>query len=229
MKIGFFGCSFTEGGGLNSPLWNEYAIKHNLIPKEFEGQYEKVKEHYRFSTLIGNELNCEVKNFGVGGGSNDTILNNLFENYNDFDISVVQFTLFHRMKIYDDNTSSFYEVNGVDAAAPKNVIDYFTNTITNHQNINYEKYKIKQMVELYDNLFEKLNKKVIWLFQEPIPEDIKSKNVLYFEPSGHLHEFIVNKKCTFVQLTNGFYNDSHYTPEGNRLISKKIMEKINEK
>lgn len=229
MKIGFFGCSFTEGGGLNSPVWNEYAIKHNLIPKEFEGQYEKVKEHYRFSTLIGNELNCKVENFGVGGGSNDTILNTLFENYNNFDISVVQFTLFHRMKIYDDNTSSFYEVNGVDAPAPKNVIDYFTNTITNHQNINYEKYKIKQMVELYDNLFEKLNKKVIWLFQEPIPENIKSKNVLYFEPSGHLHKFILNNKCTFAQLTNKFYNDSHYTPEGNRLISKKIMEKINEK
>lgn len=229
MKIGFFGCSFTEGGGLNSPVWNEYAIKHNLIPKEFEGQYEKVKEHYRFSTLIGNELNCEVENFGVSAGSNDTILNNLFENYNNFDISVVQFSLYHRMNIYDDNTSSFYNVNGTEASSvPKNVIDYFTNTVTNHQSIDYEQYKIRQMVELYDNLFEKLNKKVIWLFQEPIPKNIKSKNVLYFEPSGHLHDFIVNNKHTFTQLTNGFYDDSHYTPEGHQLISKKIMEKINE-
>ena len=70
---------------------------------------------------------------------------------------------------------------------------------------------------------------MIWVFQETIPEDIKSKNVLDFEPSGHIHEFINNNKCTFFQLTNGRYNDSHYTPEGNRLISKKIMEKINEK
>ena len=31
MKIGFFGCSFTEGGGLNSPVFNKYAIKNKLI------------------------------------------------------------------------------------------------------------------------------------------------------------------------------------------------------
>ena len=53
MKIGFFGCSFTEGGGLNSPVFNEYAIKNNLIPKEYEGEYEKTRKGFRYSTLIG--------------------------------------------------------------------------------------------------------------------------------------------------------------------------------
>ena len=36
MKMGFFGCSFTEGGGLNSPVFNEYAIKNKLISKEYK-------------------------------------------------------------------------------------------------------------------------------------------------------------------------------------------------
>ena len=31
MKIGFFGCSFTEGGGFNSPIYVDYAIKNNII------------------------------------------------------------------------------------------------------------------------------------------------------------------------------------------------------
>ena len=31
MKIGFFGCSFTEGGGFNSPVYVDYAIKNNII------------------------------------------------------------------------------------------------------------------------------------------------------------------------------------------------------
>ena len=35
MNIGFFGCSFTEGGGLDSKEWNEYGIKHNLISNEY--------------------------------------------------------------------------------------------------------------------------------------------------------------------------------------------------
>ena len=30
MKIGFFGCSFTEGG-FNSPVYVDYAIKNNII------------------------------------------------------------------------------------------------------------------------------------------------------------------------------------------------------
>jgi hypothetical protein len=226
MKIGFFGCSFTEGGGLNSPTWNEYAIKHNLIPKTLKGRNYEVMDRYRFSTLIGNELNCQVKNFGLSGGSNESILNNLFDNYNNFDICVVQFSLFDRMKIYDDKTSSFYDVNGGAAPAPKNVINYFLKTITEHQNRDYEIYKVKQMIKLYDNLFEKINKKIIWLFADPI-EDVQSKNILHTEPIG-LHKYMVENKYTFKQVTNDFYDDWHWAPIGHRDIAKKIMEKIDE-
>ena len=41
MMIGFFGGSFTEGGGLNSPVFNEYAIKNKLISKEYKENYKK--------------------------------------------------------------------------------------------------------------------------------------------------------------------------------------------
>jgi hypothetical protein len=30
MKIGFFGCSFTEGGGIDSEEWYQYAIKNGI-------------------------------------------------------------------------------------------------------------------------------------------------------------------------------------------------------
>ena len=42
------------------------------------------------------------------------------------------------------------------------------------------------MIDLFDNL----NKKIYWIFHEPIPKSCKSKNVIKFEPSGHLHDFI---------------------------------------
>ena len=226
MKIGFFGCSFTEGGGLNSPNWNEYAIKHNLIPKSLKGRCGEVMKKYRYSTLIGNELNCEVKNFAISGGSNETILNLLFDNYDNFDICVFQFTMFDRMKIYDDKTSSFYDINGKEANAPKNVINYFLKTITEHQSRDYEIYKVKQVIKLYDNIFEKINKKIIWLFADMI-EDVQSKNVIYLEPIG-LHKYMVENKYTFKQVTNEFYDDWHWAPTGHRHLAKKIMEKIDE-
>ena len=75
MKMGFFGCSFTEGGGLNSPVFNEYAIKNKLISKEYKENYKKTRNDFRYSTLVGKDLNCEVENFGKGRSSNEYIFN----------------------------------------------------------------------------------------------------------------------------------------------------------
>ena len=95
MKIGFFGCSFTEGGGLDSPFLNKWAIENNIVPKEYKIEPEtilntllaapdkhpihpncvRLKNNYRFSSLVGRELNCDTENFGVSCGSNETILN----------------------------------------------------------------------------------------------------------------------------------------------------------
>ena len=36
MRIGFFGCSFTEGGGMDSFEWNDYALKNNLISADWD-------------------------------------------------------------------------------------------------------------------------------------------------------------------------------------------------
>ena len=90
MNIGFFGCSFTEGGGLNSPTLNKWAIENNIVPKEYKAfgiQNEnpdhpncvRLQNNYRFSSLVGRELKCDTENFGVSRGSNETILNKLYD------------------------------------------------------------------------------------------------------------------------------------------------------
>ena len=82
MNVGFFGCSFTEGGGLNSPVFNKYAIKHNLLPKKYEGRCNQVMKDYRFSTLVGRKLNCKVTNYGKSCANNESIINTLYESKN---------------------------------------------------------------------------------------------------------------------------------------------------
>ena len=254
MKIGFFGCSFTEGGGLDSPFLNKWAIENNIVPKEYKIEPEtilntllaapnkhsihpncvRLKNNYRFSSLVGRELNCDTENFGVSCGSNETILNNLYKNYERFDICVVQFSLYQRMKIWDEETKRFYSVNGLDANAPQNVIDYFSTTYTQHYSESYEQYKITQLINLYDKIFESLDKKVIWMFNDPIPKNCESKNIVYFEsinqfgePFGHLQGFVQRNKLTLTDETKGFYNDIHYSLEGHKIIANKILEKIN--
>jgi hypothetical protein len=213
MKIGFFGCSFTEGGGLNSPVFNEYAIKNNLIPKEYEGEYEKTRKGFRYSTLIGKNLNCEVENFGKGRSSNEYIFNQLYKHHKKFDICVVQLTIYSRRYQWDEREEKFEHINDID------------NFTLNRFNREYARDQVSMMV----NLFDSLNKKIYWMFHEDIPKNLKSNNLIYFEPKGHLHDFVMKNKLTFKHETNGYYNDLHYSIEGNRIIADKILEKINGK
>ena len=143
MKIGFFGCSFTEGGGLNSPVFNEYAIKNNLIPKEYEGEYEKTRKGFRYSTLIGKNLNCEVENFGKGRSSNEYIFNQLYKHHKKFDICVVQLTIYSRRYQWDEREEKFEHINDID------------NFTLNRFNREYARDQVSMMV----NLFDSLNKK----------------------------------------------------------------------
>ena len=124
MKIGFFGCSFTEGGGLNSPVFNEYAIKNNLIPKEYEGEYEKTRKGFRYSTLIGKDLNCEVENFGKGCSSNEYIFNQLYKHHEKFDICVVQLTIYSRRYQWDEHKEKFEHINDIDNYLSNLQLDY---------------------------------------------------------------------------------------------------------
>ena len=213
MKIGFFGCSFTEGGGLNSPVFNEYATKNNLIPKEYEGEYEKTRKGFRYSTLIGKDLNCEVENFGKGRSSNEYIFNQLYEHHKKFDICVVQLTIYSRRYQWDEHKEKFEHINDID------------NFTLNRFNREYARDQVSMMI----NLFDSLDKKIYWIFHEDIPKNLKSNNLIYFEPKGHLHDFVMKNKLTFKHETNGYYDDLHYSLEGNRIIADKVLEKINGK
>ena len=213
MKIGFFGCSFTEGGGLNSPVFNEYAIKNKLISKEYKENYKKTRNDFRYSTLVGKDLNCEVENFGKGCSSNEYIFNQLYEHHKKFDICVVQLTIYSRRYQWDESKEIFEHINDID-----------TYTL-NRFNREYAEEQVGMMINLFDNL----DTKIYWLFHDPIPKNCKSKNIVHFKPNGHLHEFVKKYKLRFTDETKGYYRDKHYSIEGNRIIADKILEKINGK
>ena len=86
MKIGFFGCSFTEGGGFNSPIYVDYAIKNNIIDiseldnkvkiwgntereayeiygKDYNGPFDSISNSYEFSLgikLITSDISISI-------------------------------------------------------------------------------------------------------------------------------------------------------------------------
>ena len=81
---------------------------------------------------------------------------------------------------------------------------------------------------MYVNLFEKTGKEFYWMFVEDPPEQLlKNSNLIKFG-DGSMWKWAMENKLQFVHATDGFYDDSHLNLEGNKLVAKKIVEKIND-
>ena len=67
MRIGFFGCSFTEGGGLDGVEWNKYALKNKLIPSKatLKTGDDSTASEILFLILATRSDGVSPKNFNV--------------------------------------------------------------------------------------------------------------------------------------------------------------------
>ena len=82
-------------------------------------------------------------------------------------------------------------------------------------------------VKLFDNLLK--DKKVIWLFQDHIPENLETNNLVSFdsiEGNGNIAKYIEENKLDLTSATNGEFNDGHYSVEGHQKIADKIIERL---
>ena len=85
-KIWTFGCSFTYGDG---------TLEHDL----YRQKYRVSESELPWTNLLANELKMELVNKGIGGSSNETILDNIILNYNNInedDIVIIGKSWSHR-------------------------------------------------------------------------------------------------------------------------------------
>jgi hypothetical protein len=81
-----FGCSYTEGNG---------CYPH----EEYCKKYKKHETDLMWPIIVANKLNCKLVNLGLGGASNDKILDRIminFDNINEGDIVIIEKTFTHR-------------------------------------------------------------------------------------------------------------------------------------
>jgi hypothetical protein len=94
-----FGDSMTFGHGCNPDC-------HSNIKNEYL-KYKKQGDNI-WPNHLGTLLNCEVKNFGKNGISNDTIFDTIVDNYNNIkenDIVIINMTIHGRIEVpYKEKT-----------------------------------------------------------------------------------------------------------------------------
>ena len=258
MKIHFFGCSFTEGGGLdNFDYYNFITGKNYNIDNNIREEHEEVrihKEEHRYSTIVGNILGIETKNYAIGCNSNEGILKAVFEILNDSetsndDVFVVQLSFFGRKFYWYEPFEQFLSVNALNPAdwPYRNKEEWMPLHELHNLNIKYchnEEYELSKLLmnmELFNSLFREKGIKLFWTTWPDlstkrntarIHEDNKLilekyKNVILYDGMC-MGRYIVDNE---LQIRDDYKqsSDSHKSIKGHQIIGEKIAEYLNNK
>ena len=199
-----FGCSFTNCEGCKPG--DEYYEK-------YRNEGDKI-----WPELVAENYGMVLQNFGINGASNDVILDNLIEQYNNIkknDIVILGFTLPHRFDIpYKNKFTS--------------VFNYFLETEKNEVLSYYTEEQLETIINFqyhfsYSNLFRKRQLMRFNFFIELLKE--KGIKICFWR----LLEETEKKFERIYNHTKNNINDGHFSYNGHIEFSKYIISKLEPK
>jgi hypothetical protein len=211
--------------------------------------YLNIDEEVLYCTLMGQELNLNVRNFAKAGNSNDKLFYDLcdnIDNIQDNDIVIYQFSSFDRIgHFHDDNYHSYFSTAGL----PQLGID------EKMKDGNYANFKREDLEILIEYIFSWQPLRVKFLFDSPIKilKFLKeTKNIKYIttymveefykiddntlvlpiernQNNVSINDFLMENKVTvhhdFPERYD--YPDSHPGVSGHKLLKEMILKKLN--
>lgn len=229
-KILSFGCSFTEGGGLNSPIYHNYLNgiinKNDTTPSQEHNEYATANA---YPAQLANMLGCEFNNCATSRSSNGLILKTLYEqtcNIEDgSDILItVQTTLLSRIMLYLDKSKEFLTMNNFENLS-KEAREYYKLYLKNFFNEDIEFKKLMQSKDVYTAYLQKKNFDVVWLMYDTDNTDIQSTTTLMFDNTD-LSQFIAKERLRISDLKDFPVNDTHFSVEGHCVIADRIFKHL---
>lgn len=252
--IKFFGCSFTEGGGLNNIDYYNYIespeVPLKIWPKnstpeqrvEILKYLDLYKERNRFTTILESFLNIPIKNLAKSQASNDYIFEKLFEEIdsNSNEIYFVILSLQHRRYWYYDVDKQKHNVNMLDfSTGPfenreeyRPLYNHFKNYLEYIFDFKTEIESLTRSIKLFDSFAKSKNSKIVWSGWDFGDDDVSLKcissitnNCLLFDGLSLKH-FCIKEGLQIETETNGLVPDNHISKYGNIIVAKKIEEYI---
>jgi hypothetical protein len=258
MRLHFFGCSFTEGGGLdNFDYYNYNTNKNYNINDNIKEQHEEVasyKKEHRYSNIVGNLLNKESKNYAIGCNSNEAILKKVFEVVNDLntskdDIFIIQTTFYSRKFYWYEPILEFLSVNATEMWEwpYRDKKEWMPLHQLHNLNLKYthnEEYEINKLLmnmELYNSYFDKKGIKIFWVPWRELTFNVgemekfeihkkllKTIPNIIFFDNKSMEKYIETNKLS---IKDEFKNssDKHKSIKGHQIIARKLIEFLKEK
>jgi hypothetical protein len=226
-KLYSFGCSFTEGGGLNNP-----NIRR-ILDKDPTREYDR----YELSQLMNQEsypgclsrlLNCDYENFGTSQAGNELIFNTVYETVSGLndttDILVtIQPSILSRVLLQIPDEKRQLSLNGVNDVSGS-IRQYYELYIGLFFNREYAFKKLLQDIDILTAWLTNKDIDVLWM-----PYDI-DRNVCPTErhfvdfDCMSLGEYSSVNKLLLSDIKG--ITDRHFSPMGNEVIANKIYQHL---
>ena len=196
-KLITFGCSFTA-----SPINVEY-VKY----------YKKTDNDVIWNEHVASSLGVELINYGIGGASNDTILDLIIDVYDtvgENDVIIIGASFFHRFDIPNriDNCLVTLSPN------PSNIIQDI------YSKDDIEKISLVTLL-MSDDLFKQRYLKRFNFIANILENDKKAKKCLIWNVEDVYRNFEIIEEAT-----NGKLTDQHWSFKGHVDFSKYILNKL---
>lgn len=237
-----FGCSFTEGGGLDNP--NVYKFINNINDDSVGFLHPDTisfKNNNNFIVYLAELFKCNYINTAESMSSNDLIFRKIYNHFsnqlsNTHILMVGQLTMFTRQHIYYDFTNEFIKLNRTEFSEPpflgnekyKPLHEYYTNYLSYIYNEDDVVNNLKRNVELYDVWLKSKGVDTIWLSYDGNPlQFTESSNFIKFD-NDNLGAWAEKNKMRIMDIPNCPVPDPHLSLDGHQEVANRIYNKITE-
>ena len=217
-----FGCSYTVD------------FENNQIPNYI--QYKKYRNGSwpkSWPTLLSNKLNYNLKNYGIGGSSNDTIFDTFIKNLNELkkgDIVIVGWTFLFRFKWLNEITNNWEDILSNDLLTNKMI----TKSTATEILVNRSNPKWADDVLLKKEIINKLSELIgfevyYWHADTNIPILFNKSYLCSNDLKEDVGIFNIIKNLggeTIYEETNGLIEDNHLGERGHQIQSDLFYEHI---
>ena len=223
-----FGCSFTEGGGLNNPNYHRYLSGDTDLykpPFVILPCYNEYMNHHSYPGYLSRLLNCPYINEGTSCASNELILKKVYDTFKDWQddrkiLVTIQSSILSRILLYLTDEKRYINLNRLHDL-DEDVKKYYESYLTMFFDIQNEYQKLVQNIDLYTNWLSSKNIDMCWILYD-IPTIMPTgTHIVNFE-NQNLRSYAHGKKLTLTDLPNFPYDDKHFSITGNEIIANII-------